>query len=114
MAVTQGKHVRLENLSFRQVAVAVAILGLTNWAILQFAALPNMTEQERAGLYAGWMSTPYPYAISAALIAAALWFVILYQGRYATHGKKIAAFGIALGALAGMALLLIIRRSWHI
>ena len=105
---------KLENLSFRQVAAAVAILGLLNWAILQFAALPNMTEQERAGLYAGWMSTPYPYAISVVLIAAALWFALLYQGRYATHGKKIAAFGMALGGLAGMAMILIIRRSWHI
>ena len=105
---------KLENLSFRQVAVAVAIVGLLNWAILQFATLPDMTEQERAGLYAGWMSTPYPYVISVVLIAATLWFALLYQGQYGTHGKRIAAFGMALGGIAGMAIILIIRRSWHI
>jgi len=55
--------VRIENHSIRQVAVAVPILGLFNWAILQFALLPGMTEQERKGIYSGWLYTPYRYAV---------------------------------------------------
>ena len=54
---------RIENHSIRQVAVAVPILGLFNWAILQFALLPGMTEQERKGIYSGWLYTPYRYAV---------------------------------------------------
>jgi hypothetical protein len=105
---------KLENLSLRQVVVAVPILGLLNWAILQFALLPNMTEQERRGIYSGWMSTPYRYAISAAYICAAIWFVFFYRGRYLTHGRRIAAFAMGLGALGGMLMLLVIRVTWHI
>ena len=105
---------RIENLSMRQVAVAVPILGLFNWAIWQFALLPGMTEQERTGIYSGWLSTPYPYAVSVAYILAAVWFVFSYRGRYSTHGTKIAAFGMAMGAFCGMLLTLLIRLSWHI
>ena len=103
----------LENLSFRQVAVAVPILGLLNWAIFQFG-MSRMTEQERRGIYAGWMSTPYPYAISVALVCTAIWFVFFYRGRYATHGRRITAFAMALGALCGMLMILVIRVTWHI
>jgi hypothetical protein len=39
--------------------VAAAILGILNWAVLQFVILPHMTQQERVDIYAGWMSTPY-------------------------------------------------------
>jgi len=106
--------VRIENLSLQQVAVAVPILGLFNWAILQFAVLPGMTEQERTGIYSGWLSTPYLYAVSVAYILAAVWFVFSYRGRYSTHGTKIAAFGMAMGAFCGMLLTLLIRLSWHI
>ena len=105
---------RIENLSLRQVGVAVPILGLLNWAILQFAILPRMTEQERRGLYSGWMSTSYPYLVSFALICAAVWFVFSYRGRYSTNGRKITAFAIAVGALCGMLMVLLIRMTWHI
>jgi hypothetical protein len=98
----------------RQVAVAVPILGLFNWAILQFALLPGMTEQQRRGIYSGWMSTPYPYAFSAALICAAVWFVFSYRGRYSTHGRRIAAFGMVVAALCGMLMIVLIRATWHI
>ena len=105
---------KTENLPFRLVGVAVPVLGLINWAIFQFALLPNMTELERKGIYAGWMSTPYPYAISVPLVCAAIWFAFWYRGRYATHGIKIAAFAMAVGALSGMLLILVIRLTWHI
>jgi len=106
--------VRIENLSMRHVAIAIPILGLLNWAFLQFAALPGMTEQERGGLYSGWMSTPYPYGVSVLLVCAAAWFVFSYRGHYSTHGRRIAAFGMALGALCGMLMVLVIRITWHI
>ena len=105
---------RIENLSLRQVGVAVPILGLLNWAILQFAILPRMTEQERRGLYSGWMSTPYPYLVSFAVICAAVWFVYFYRGRYLTHGRRIAAFAMALGAVCGFLILVLVRLTWHI
>ncbi|HXR32202.1 MAG TPA: hypothetical protein VN830_00730 [Verrucomicrobiae bacterium] len=105
---------RLENLSLRQVAIAVPILGLVNWAIFLFAFLPKMTEQDRKGIYAGWMSTPYPYAGSIALICAAIWFVFLYRGSYSTQGRRVAAFAMALGASCGMLIILVIRITWHI
>ena len=105
---------RLEDLSLRQVAVAVPIAALLNWAVFQFAVLPNMTEPERRRIYSGWMSNPYPYAIAVVLICAAIWFVFLYHGRHLKHGRRIAAFGIALGALCGMLMILVIRITWHI
>jgi hypothetical protein len=106
--------VKIDNLSMRHIVVAVPILGLLNWAILQFAVLPGMTEQHRTGIYSGWMSTPYPYAASVALICAAVWFVFSYRGRYATPGRRITAFAMALGALCGMLMILVIRVTWHI
>ena len=105
---------KLEDLSLRQVAVAIPILALLNWAIFQFGILPKMTEQERNEIYAGWMSTPYPYVISLAFICAAIWFVFSYRGRYSTQGRRVAAFGMALGAMCGMLLILVIRITWHI
>jgi hypothetical protein len=48
--------VKFEDLSFRQVAVAMLILALLNWATFQFEMLPKMTQQQRNGIYAGWVS----------------------------------------------------------
>lgn len=97
---------KLEELSLRQVAVAIPVLALLNWAIFQFGFLPKMTEQERNGICDGWMSTPYPYVISVALVCTAIWFVFFYRGRYATHGRRITAFAMALGALCGMLMIM--------
>ena len=112
--VDETWKLRLNNLSFRHITVAIPILSLFNWAILQFAVLPNMTEQQRRGIYPEWMSTPYPYAISFALICAAIWFVFSYQGRYSTHGNRIAVFAMVLAGFCGMLILLIIRLTWRI
>jgi len=106
--------VKLEHVSFRQIAVAIPILAFLNWAIFQFEILPKMTSQERNEIYAGWMSTPYPYLISLAFICAAVWFVFSYRGRYSTQGRRIAAFGMALGTVCGMILILVVRITWHI
>jgi hypothetical protein len=54
--------VKLENLSFRQVAFGIFLLAILNWALLQFVALPNMSEQDRKGIYTGWIFSPYSYA----------------------------------------------------
>ena len=105
---------RPENLSTRQIAVLVPVLGLLCWSILQFALLPHMTEQERRGIYPAWMSTPYPYAVSLVFISFASWFAFLYRGRYSTHGRRMAAFAIVLGALCGMLMILVIRHTWHV
>jgi hypothetical protein len=105
---------RLENLSFRQIGVAVAILWIFTWAVLQFVILPHMTQQERGEIYAGWISTPYPYAISVALILAASWFAFFYRGRYATYRRRIFVFGMALGGIGGMLMILVFRVTWHI
>jgi len=106
--------VRLESLSFRQVAAGVFVLGLLNWTFLQFVALPDMSDQERRGIYAGWISSPYSYAIAVALILAFGWFAFSYRGRHSTHGRRIAAFGMALAGLCGMFMILVIRLTWHI
>jgi len=106
--------VKFESLSFRQVAVGIPILALLNWGIFQFGILPKMPEQERKGIYAGWMSTPYPYVISLAFVCAAIWFAFSYRGRSSTHGRRIAAFGMALATVCGMLLMLVIRSTWHI
>ena len=49
--VNEVRCVKLENLSFRQVAVGIFLLALLNWAFLQFVALPNMSDQGREGIY---------------------------------------------------------------
>jgi hypothetical protein len=106
--------VRVENLSFRQVAAGIIVLALLNWALLQFVGLPNMSEQDRRGIYAGWMSTLYPYAISVLFIFAFVWFAFFYRGRHSTHGRRIAAFGMAFGALCGLVMIFVIRLTWRI
>jgi hypothetical protein len=106
--------VKLEDFSLSQIAVGVLVLGLLNWAALQFVALPDMPEEQRKRLYSGWASTPYPYAIGLAFIAFAVWFVFYYQGRFATPRRRIAVFTIAFGALCGMVMVLIVRTVWHI
>jgi hypothetical protein len=106
--------VKLENLSFRQVAVGIFLLALLNWAFLQFVALPNMSEQDRKGIYTDWIFSPYSYAISVATIVALSWFAFSYRGRHATHGRRIAAFAMALGGFCGMLLSVLIRVTWHL
>jgi len=80
--------VKLENLSFRHVAAGIFVLALLNWAFLQFIGLPNMSEHERRGLYAGWTSAPSFYAISVTIIFASVWFAFFYRGRHSTHGRE--------------------------
>jgi hypothetical protein len=94
--------------------VGIPILALLNWGIFQFEILPKMPEQERKDIYAGWMSTPYPYVISLAFVCAAIWFAFSCRGRFSTHGRRIAAFGMALATVWGMLLMLVIRSTWHI
>jgi hypothetical protein len=106
--------VKIEDLSLRQVAIVVPILGFLNWAVFQFLILPPMPEEQRQRLYAGWASTPYPYAVSLAFILFAAWFVFFYRGRVSTHGRRIAVFAMAFGALCGMLMIFAIRTVWHI
>jgi len=73
------------DLSIRQVAIAVPILAILNWAVFQFAVLPNMSEEQRRQLYPGWISSPSVYALCFIFIVFALWFVFLYRGTLATH-----------------------------
>ena len=101
-------------LSLLQVGIGVPVLGFLNWALLQFLILPEMPEEQRKQLYAGWASTPYPYAMSFAFILFAAWFVFYYRGRFSTHGRKIAVFATAIGALCGIVMILAIRAVWHI
>jgi hypothetical protein len=98
----------------RQVAIGILVLGLLNWAGFQFAILPDMPEDQRKRLYSGWASTPYPYVLGLAFVAFAVWFVFLYKGQLATHGRRIVVFAIAFGALCGMIMVLIMRTVWHI
>jgi Sec-independent protein secretion pathway component TatC len=105
---------KLEDLSLRQVAVAVPILGLLNWAFLQFVALPNMTEDQRNHLYSGGTFAPYLFALGLAFVCFAIWFVFIYRGALMTQGRKIAVFGMALGSVCGMLMILVIRFTWHI
>src|SRR5262245_27653311 len=94
---------RVENLSLRQVSIAIPVLALINWAWLHFAVLPSMTGDQRRRLYSGWGSTPYPYALSVAFICFAIWFVFSYRGKFATRGRKIGVFAMALGSLCAFA-----------
>ncbi len=105
---------KIEDLSLRQVAAGVSVLGFLNWAVLQFLILPTMPEEQRKRLYAGWLSTPYPYAISLAFMLFAVWFVFSYRGRFSTRGRQIAVFAMAMGALCGIVMILAIRTVWHI
>ena len=107
-------RLRLENLSLRQVAIGVSILGLANWAILQFGLLPMMTAQQRDAIYPTWVSNPYIYAASLAFVCAAIWFVFSYRGSHSTQRRRIIVFAMALGTLGGMLLMLVIRTTWHI
>jgi hypothetical protein len=73
-----------------------------------------MTQKQRQMMYSGWLSTPYPYAVSLAFVAFSVWFVFFYRGRLSTHGRKIATFGMALAALGGMVVILVSRIVWQI
>ena len=105
---------KLEDFSLRQVAVGVPVLGILNWAFLQFVALPNMSESQRKQLYTGSAFARYGYSISFAFVCFAIWFVFFYRGPFMTHGRKIAVFGLALGSVCGFLMILIIRLTWHI
>jgi hypothetical protein len=105
---------KLEDLSLRQVTIAVPILGLFNWAMLQYVVLPAMPEDRRKQLYAGAASSPYLYGASLAFVVFAAWFVFRYQGRFARHGRKVAVFGMALGSVCGMIMIMAIRAYWQI
>ena len=105
---------KFEDLSLRQVAIGVPIFGLINWAILQWAVLPTMPEDRRKQLYTGSASSPYLYGVCLAFIVFAVWFVFKYQGRFATHGRKVAVFAMALGSICGMIMILAIRAYWRI
>jgi hypothetical protein len=107
-------RVKFDNLSFRKVAVGIFLLALLNWAFLQFIALPNMSQHDRKEIYAGWVSSPYLYAIAVTLILAFAWFAFSYRGRHSTHGRRITAFGMALAGLCGILLIVVVRVTWHI
>lgn len=98
----------------RQVAIGVPALGLLDWAFLQFIALPNMTDRQRALFYSAWDSKPYLYVLSLGFIGFAIWFVFFYRGPLMTPGRKIVVFGMALGAVCGMLMILVIRLTWRI
>jgi hypothetical protein len=105
---------KLQDLSMRQVAIGVPTLGILDWAFLQFIALPNMTDRQRALLYSVWDSKPYLYVFIVAFVGFAIWFVFFYRGPLMTQGRKIAVFGMALGAACGMLMIFVIRLTWHI
>ena len=90
------------------------MLAILNWAILQFAILPNMTGDQRTQIYPKWMSAPYLYGIVLAFICFGFWFVFVYKGKLATHERKIGVFAMALGLLCGMLIVISIRAVWHI
>src|SRR5579863_5566150 len=103
-----------ERLSLRQVSICVLVLGVLNWAGLQFVILPKMTVAERREIYSGWMSTPYPDVAGLIFICSAAWFLAFYRGTRATHGIRIAICAMASGAFYGMLMILAIRIAWHI
>ena len=85
-------------------------MGLLNRAIL-----PGMTEDQRERMvHLGRVYARYEYPIGVAFILFAIWFVCSYRGRFATHGRKAAVFGMALGSFGGMLTRLVIRIVWHI
>lgn len=105
---------KLEDLSFRQMTIGILLLSLVRWAFLQFFALPHMSQNERNGIYSGWVFKPYSYAVSLALIVVLFWFAFVYRGHHSTHGRRVAAFGMAFAGLCGMLIILAIRFTWHI
>jgi hypothetical protein len=104
---------KLEDVSLRQVAVGIPALALAYWAALQFAILPHISEDRRRRIYSG-LGAPYFRAVSLIFMAFAAWFVFRYQGRFATRGRKIVIFALALGSFCGMILEFAIRAYWHI
>jgi hypothetical protein len=105
---------RLSDLTIRQGGIGVPVLGLLNWAVLQFAVLPNMSADQRRQLYPNWISSPYLYATCVAFVCVALWFVFRYRGTLATQERRIALFAMALGSLCGTLLILALRVTWRI
>ncbi len=109
----EESSMKLEDVSLRQVAAWIPALALAYWAALQFAIFPHISEDRRRHIYSGF-GTPYLRAVSLIFMAFAVWFVFRYQGRFATHGRKIVVFALALGSFCGMILEFTIRAYWHI
>jgi hypothetical protein len=105
---------KVENLSLRQVGTGIPALVLAYWAALQFAILPNLSEDRRRHIYPSGSEVPYLLAVSLTFMIFGAWFVFRYQGRFATHGRKVAVFAMALGSLCGIILEFAIRAYWHI
>lgn len=104
---------KLDDVSLRQVAVGIPVLALAYWAALQFAILPHISEDRRRHIYSA-VGAPYLRAASLIFMAFAVWFVFRYQGRFATHRRKIVVFALALGSFCGMILEFAIRTYWHV
>ena len=105
---------KLSDLTLRQIAVGVPTLCLLNWAVLQFAVLPNMSGDERKRLYPAWVSSPYVYGVCTVFVVVALWLVFRHRGASQTHERRLVLFAMALGSLCGMMMIAAIRLAWHI
>jgi hypothetical protein len=105
---------KLEDFSLRQVAIGIPALVFAYWAAMQFVILPHMSEEHRRHIYPDNFGAHYLQAISIAFMVFAAWFVFRYKGRFATHGRKLVVFAMALGSLCGMLLQFAIRSYWHI
>jgi len=105
---------KLEDLSLRQVAIGIPALVFAYWAAMQFAILPHMSEERRRHIYPNDFRAHYLQAVSIAFMVFAAWFVFRYKGRFATHGRRIFVFAMALGSLCGWLLEVAIRTYWHI
>ncbi len=105
---------KLEDFSLRQVAIGIPALVFAYWAALQSVILPHMSEDRRRHIYPNNFGAHYLQAISFAFIIFAAWFVFRYKGRFATHGRKLVVFAMALGSFGGMILEFAIRSYWHI
>lgn len=114
VAIWGTMKLKLSDLSIRQVSIAIPLLAVLNWAVLQFAILPNMSEEQRKQLYPGWTSSPYAYALCFIFVGFAFWFVFLYRGILANHQRRLALFAMALGSIFGMLMISGIRLFWHI
>ncbi len=105
---------KIEDFSLRQVAIWIPALVVAYWAALQFIVLPRMSEERRQHIYPNNFGAHYLQAIGFAFMVFAAWFVFLYRGRYATHGRKVVVFAMAVGSICGMVLEFAIRSYWHI
>jgi len=105
---------KLEDFSLRQVAIGIPTLVFAYWAAMQFVILPHMSDERRRHIYPNDFGAHYLQALSAVFIIFAAWFVFRYDGRFATHGRRIVVFAMALGSACGWLLEVAIRSYWHI